>query len=77
VTGARTSTATTWSTAARAIPCLRAAGGVSFLKMMKSKDLDLDLDFDLDLDLDFDFDFDLDFMVDYIPRDTLPEGRGW
>jgi hypothetical protein len=31
--------------------------------MMKSKDLDLDLDFD--------------FMVDYITRDTLPEGRRW
>jgi hypothetical protein len=43
------------------------ARGYSFLKMMKSKDLDLDLDLDLDFD----------FMVDYIPRDTLPEGRGW
>jgi hypothetical protein len=27
MTGAKTSTPTTWSTAARAIPCLRAAGG--------------------------------------------------
>jgi hypothetical protein len=26
---------------------------------------------------DFDWNIDIDFMVDYLPRDTLPEGRGW
>jgi hypothetical protein len=44
---------TTWSTAVRAIPCLRAAGGD------RSKD------------------YNINFMVDYRPRDSLTEGRGW
>jgi hypothetical protein len=26
---------------------------------------------------DFDWNIDMDFMVDYLPRDTLSEGRGW
>jgi hypothetical protein len=39
VTGARTSPSTTWSTAARAFPCLRAAGGDW------SKDIDYMVDY--------------------------------
>jgi hypothetical protein len=26
---------------------------------------------------DWSKDFDIDFMVDYLPRDTLSEGRWW
>jgi hypothetical protein len=80
VTGARTPTSTSWSTAVCAIPCLRAAGG------------DWNKQFNIDYMVDWskerrlckrtcfplrDFDINTNFRVDYRPRDSLFEGRGW
>jgi hypothetical protein len=66
VTEARTTTSTTWSTAVRAIPCLRAVGG----------DWNKE-EFNIDYMVDWSKDFTDNFMVDCRPRVSLSEGRGW
>jgi hypothetical protein len=65
VTGARTTTSTTWSTAVRAIPCLRAAGG------------DWNKEFNIHYMVDWSKDFIDNLMVDCRPGVSLSEGCGW
>jgi hypothetical protein len=65
VTGARTSTLTSWLTAVRPIPCLRATGG------------DWNKEFNIDYMVDWSKDFIVDYMVDCHPRVSLSEGRSW
>jgi hypothetical protein len=80
VTGARTPTSTSWSTAVRAIPCLRAADG-DWSKIFYNIDYMVDCRprvFPVRAaGGDWSKDFIFDHMVDCRPRNSLSEGCGW